>query len=166
MNILPYTLWKQYQSSFLNKREFATFLAQVTVQSDYLKLIKEVVVVPKVVKKKRKISQDDSNFTESQVKEEAALEDKYFGRGIFYQKFNNFEIYEKCSKDLDIDLINNPDLALKENFLIPIAIWYWDYAKISRFLGNFEHINKFLENQVSNLSNYEQMYNLYSNLIR
>lgn len=56
---------------------------------------------------------------------------KYRGRGIFQLtgKYN----YIKMGNALDLDLVNNPDLASEEETAVRIALQYWEDRNINRF---------------------------------
>lgn len=166
MQILPHNMWQQFQSSFNNKHDFVTFLAQITLQSNSLqKLQDEVTTINKpisnIINKYKKSKDDDKTEPEDTI-----VELSYHGRGIFYQKFVSRDIYIECGNDLFLDLIRNPDIALNYDLLLPIAVWFWNKHNMSKFKGDFDHINEFLENKVYNKQQYQQMYNVYSNFLR
>lgn len=168
MNVLPHNLWSHYKSQFSSKYEFATFLAQITLQSDFLQTIKSdaPVLTTEMQPKRKKRALDENNVEIPENEPELPKMDNYYGRGIFYQKFVGQEIYKQCSNALNIDLITNPDLALQFEYLIPIAIWYWRYVHMSRFMGDFEAINDFLEVKSFAAHKSQQMYVIYVNLMR
>lgn len=168
MNILPSHLWLNLIPEFINKADAATFLSQITSQSKFLTDIREELPtvhnqIEPAKKKKKLVDTESVEDTEPSISSQDA--NKYFGRGIFYQKFKGLDVYRQCGKDLNIDLVNNPDLALDQNYLLPIALWYWKHESIKRFLNNFEAINQFLEVANPNILQCNQLYTRYTNLI-
>ncbi len=55
----------------------------------------------------------------------------YRGRGLkqLTGKFN----YEKCGRDLNVDLVSNPDLLLEPMYAARSAGWFWKSNKLSEF---------------------------------
>jgi predicted chitinase len=49
---------------------------------------------------------------------------KFKGRG--YVQLTGRDNYTRAGRALGIDLINNPDLASHPDYVIPIALWYWN----------------------------------------
>ena len=67
---------------------------------------------------------------------------KYRGRGLkqLTGKYN----YEKCGKDLGIDLVGNPDLLLEPMYAARSAGWFWKSNNLSAFAdaGDMEGMTK------------------------
>ena len=66
----------------------------------------------------------------------------YRGRGLkqLTGKFN----YEKCGKDLGIDLVGNPDLLLEPIYAARSAGWFWKSNNLSAFadVGDIKGMTK------------------------
>jgi putative chitinase len=66
----------------------------------------------------------------------------YRGRGLkqLTGKFN----YEKCGRDLGIDLVGNPDLLLEPTYAARSAGWFWKSNSLSTFAdkGDLEGMTK------------------------
>ena len=66
---------------------------------------------------------------------------KYRGRG--YIMLTGKENYEKMGRSLNIDLVNNPDLASQPNYAAQIAVSYWNTRVVKGGkIGNIAQVTK------------------------
>ncbi len=67
---------------------------------------------------------------------------RYRGRGLkqLTGKWN----YQQCASDLNIDIVENPDLLLQPDYAALSAAWFWDRNKLNAIAdkGNFELLTK------------------------
>lgn len=56
---------------------------------------------------------------------------RFKGRGII--QLTGRDNYAEASKDLGIDLVNNPELAEDPEISVRTAIWFWEKKRINRF---------------------------------
>jgi putative chitinase len=59
--------------------------------------------------------------------------DGYNFRGRGFIQLTGKDNYSKCSKAINIDIVNNPDLLLQTNNALLSAIWYWDSRNCSQY---------------------------------
>jgi len=72
---------------------------------------------------------------------------KYRGRGLIGLTFKTN--YSDCSKDLGVDILNNPDFASNIDMSVSISLWYWKKKDINSVIKNNPYtigdINKSIE---------------------
>ena len=59
---------------------------------------------------------------------------KYRGRGLIQLTGKNN--YTSCGNDLEIDLINSPDLLLVPEYALKSACWFWNKNKLNQYADN------------------------------
>ena len=59
---------------------------------------------------------------------------RYRGRGLIQLTGKNN--YTSCGNDLDIDLVNNPDLLLVPEYALKSAGWFWNKNKLNQYADN------------------------------
>jgi putative chitinase len=82
----------------------------------------------------------------------------YIGRGIkqLTGKYN----YEKCGKDLGIDLVGNPDLLLEPLYAARSAGWFWKANSLSTFadVGDIKGMTKVINGGYIGLEARQALY--------
>lgn len=56
---------------------------------------------------------------------------KYCGRGLIQLTGKNN--YTECSKDMKIDIVNNPDLLLVPDYALKSACWFWNKNNLNQY---------------------------------
>ena len=59
---------------------------------------------------------------------------KYRGRGLIQLTGKNN--YTSCGKDLEVDLVNNPDLLLVPEYALKSACWFWNKNNLNQSADN------------------------------
>lgn len=87
----------------------------------------------------------------------------YRGRG--YVQLTGRYNYALAGNALDLDLINNPDLAAERDNAARIAIWYWNYrvARRTQDFSNVETVTQLINGGLNGLDRRTQLYNTYRN---
>lgn len=67
---------------------------------------------------------------------------KYRGRGL--KQLTGKDNYARCSRDLNIDIVNNPDLLLEPMYAARSAGWFWKSNNLASFAdsGDLEGMTK------------------------
>ena len=67
---------------------------------------------------------------------------KYRGRGL--KQLTGKDNYARCSRDLNIDIVNNPDLLLEPIYAARSAGWFWKSNNLASFAdsGDLEGMTK------------------------
>lgn len=85
---------------------------------------------------------------------------RFRGRGVI-QLTGRYN-YTRASKALDLDLVNNPDLAADPKYAFKIAVWYWNDhgANAIAESGNFRAVTRLINGAYTNLQDRLSYYHL------
>lgn len=90
---------------------------------------------------------------------------KFRGRGLIQLTGKNN--YTKCSQDISLDIVNNPDLLLSVGGAVKSALWFWkknnlnQYADKEDIVGMTKVINGGTNGLQSRLDLYQQAINTF-----
>jgi putative chitinase len=84
---------------------------------------------------------------------------KYRGRGA--KQLTGKDNYARCGKDLNIDLVENPDLLLEPLYAARSAGWFWHVNKLSPLAdeGNIKEMTKKINGGYIGLEARQSLYN-------
>lgn len=126
-------LFNQAKAAGLKGLELAQFMAQMMYESWNFTKLKEKPMGPKYFAKKY-----DPKYAPKTAKiignTKIGDGEKYHGRGFI--QLTGRENYNRASKSLGIDLINNPELAADPKVASRVAVWYWN-TRVKPNVDNF-----------------------------
>lgn len=83
---------------------------------------------------------------------------KYRGRGIIQLTLK--DNYAACSRDMGVDLVNNPDLALEPKYAVLTATWYWKNRNLNYYAdnGDFDTLTYRINTAKANIEHRKELY--------
>ena len=83
----------------------------------------------------------------------------YRGRGL--KQLTGKDNVTRCSRDLGVDFVSNPDLLLEPVYAVKSACWFWKVNKLSDFAdaGDIKGMTKKINGAFIGLADREQRYN-------
>jgi putative chitinase len=84
---------------------------------------------------------------------------KFRGRGL--KQLTGKDNYERCGRDLGVDLVSNPDLLLEPVYAARSAGWFWKVNKLSEYAdnGDIKGMTKKINGGYIGLQQRQDLYN-------
>lgn len=84
---------------------------------------------------------------------------KFRGRGL--KQLTGKDNYERCGRDLGVDLVSNPDLLLEPVYAARSAGWFWKVNKLSEYAdnGDIKGMTKKINGGFIGLQQRQELYN-------